>query len=243
MVNGAPQVDSGLKYARRLAFDGWAVLRKVQLRKPDDVITKEEFDELQDLIEPGNKGLKTPSQAGDLIDPVELGAELAVGWVFKPPEPLPGSLAPKKTSLGTLLRQNMKRVNPANFSKALKGELAEARTALAMRRAGHEELAGRLPANQGFDGVWIKRGASGKITDIVITESKYSSSGTLKLAQTKTMGRQLSTQWIDANIDRLINNSNPTLARVGQLLDANRNLIRPKAAVLGPSGLLKFYNP
>ncbi|HLN30405.1 MAG TPA: hypothetical protein VK395_21865 [Gemmataceae bacterium] len=243
MVHGAPQVDSELRYARRLAFDGWAVLRRVQLRKPDDVITKEEFDELQDLIEPGNKGLKTPSQAGDLIDPVELAAELAVGWVFKPPEALPGSLAPKKTSLGTLLRQNMKRVNPANFSKALKGELAEARTALAMRRAGYEELAGRLPGNQGFDGVWIKRGASGTITDIVITESKYSSTGALKLAQTKTMGRQLSTQWIDANIDRLINNSNPTLARVGQLLDANRNLIRPKAAILGPSGLLKFYNP
>ena len=139
----------------------------------------------------------------------------------------------------SLLRGNMKQTTGRGFSTAQKGALGEARTSLTMRRAGFDELPARLPGNQGFDGIWVKRGADGGILDIVITESKYASSGKLRLTNTATMGRQLSPQWIDANIRRMLQQHmiHAVRASLGMLLQANRNrwLVGPKAAVINPS--------
>ena len=109
-----------------------------------------------------------------------------------------------------------------------------------MRRAGFDELPARLPANQGFDGVWIKRRADGSIKDIVITESKFASDGRLRLSDTKTMGRQLSPEWINANIDRMIQSTNPAIVRTGRLLQANRTNVQVRAALLNPQGIQRF---
>jgi len=143
----------------------------------------------------------------------------------------------------SLLRGNMKQTTGSGFSTAQKGALGEARTALTMRRAGFDELPARLPGNQGFDGVWAKRGSNGSIIDLVITESKYASSGKLRLTNTATMGRQMSPQWIDANIQRMLNSTDPSVVRSGMLLQANRNMVRGKAAVLNPQGVQRFSNP
>jgi hypothetical protein len=145
----------------------------------------------------------------------------------------------------SLLRAGMKQTNPSAFSNALKGELGEARTALTMRRAGFEELPGKLPGNQGFDGVWIKRAPDGTITQVYITESKFASDGVFRLGTTKTMGPQMSNQWIRANnIDRLQQSANPALQATGDTLDAiwraNRGLITKKGALLDPNGILRF---
>lgn len=75
-----------------------------------------------------------------------------------------------------------------NAEKGLIGEEAARRT---MQRAGYKEMDARLPSNHGFDGVWVKRNADGNIVDIVITESKFTSSGRPKLPKTN-MGKQMS---------------------------------------------------
>ncbi|NOZ54342.1 MAG: hypothetical protein GXP08_14625 [Gammaproteobacteria bacterium] len=84
-------------------------------------------------------------------------------------------------------RADLRRTDTTDFSTSQKGSLGEARTAITMQKAGFEELpATRLPRNNGFDGVWLKRDASGNVSDIVITESKFSSTGSASLTQTKT---------------------------------------------------------
>jgi hypothetical protein len=142
--------------------------------------------------------------------------------------------------LESLLRANMKGTNVSAFSTAQKAALGEARTSLTMRRAGFDELPARLPGNQGFDGVWIRRAPDGSLTNLVITESKFSSTGTLQLNNTATMGRQLSPTWIDANIQRMVGSADPAIVRSGMLLQANRNMIRVKAVVLNPQGVQRF---
>ena len=121
----------------------------------------------------------------------------------------------------------MKQTTGRGFSTAQKGALGEARTSLTMRRAGFDELPARLPGNQGFDGIWVKRGADGGILDIVITESKYASSGKLRLTNTTTMGRQLSPQWINANIQRMVRSNDTAVRQAGRLLQQNRGLVSP----------------
>jgi len=78
------------------------------------------------------------------------------------------------------------------LSNAAKGEMGEAAARQTMIRAGYQELPARLPANQGMDGVFVKYGADGAVQDIIITESKYSSTGRASLVNTKRKGRQLS---------------------------------------------------
>ncbi len=143
----------------------------------------------------------------------------------------------------SLLRANAKRISTAGFTEAQKGAYGELRTSLTMRRAGFDELAARLSGNQGFDGVFVRHSASGSIADIVITESKFASDGKLRLDTTRGMGRQLSPQWIDGNIQRMLNSSDPAIVRTGMTLDANRSLIRAKAAVTNANGVQRFSSP
>ncbi len=77
---------------RSVAGELWRAQRRLQwdaLDKPPGIQSREEFERQQDMIEPGRKGLLAPGQAGD-IDPIDLIAQLGVGWVFKPPVPRPG---------------------------------------------------------------------------------------------------------------------------------------------------------
>jgi len=166
---------------------------------------------------------------------------------------LPGVLPKAKVPVGTgsnsgapvesLLRANSKRINTGSYNTVQKGALGELRTSLTMRRAGFNELPARLPGNRGFDGVFVKNGANGSITDIVITESKFATNGVRQLTQNRTTGRQLSPQWINANIQRMLNSSDPSIVRTGMTLDANRSLIRARAAVTNANGVQRFSLP
>lgn len=124
-----------------------------------------------------------------------------------------GAGASHGAPLETRLRANMKRVNPDEFSSALKGEFSEARTSLTLRRAGFEELPARLKSNNGFDGVWIRKNADGEITDLIITESKFSSTGRAYLPQTATKGQQLSEEWIEKTIKEMLKQRNNAAVR------------------------------
>ena len=137
-------------------------------------------------------------------------------------------------------RAELRITDTSNFTTAQKGVLGEARTAITMQKAGYQELPARLSSNNGFDGVWIKHDSNGNIADIVITESKFSSTGSASLTNTKTMGKQLSSEWIDANIQKMRLSADVDVRRTARMLERNRDLIRPKAAVINPSGVQRF---
>ena len=50
----------------------------------------------------------------------------------------------------------------------------------------------------------------------------------------------MSPEWIDANIQKMMNSTNPSVMETGFLLDANRAIIRTKANVLNPQGVNRW---
>jgi YD repeat-containing protein len=118
------------------------------------------------------------------------------------------------------------------------GQMAEeAAYETMVKRLGYESMNGKFLNNAGFDGVWVKWHPDGwKPIDIIISESKWSSTGEARLTNTWSMGQQLSNQWIDANIAKMLNSWRPSLQNTGQFLTDYRDMIRVKANVLGPDG-------
>lgn len=130
---------------------------------------------------------------------------------------------------------------PSSLSNLVKGGLGEVAAVRTLQRAGYQQLPSLLPGNRGFDGVFVKYGAGNAIKDIIIVESKYAATGRASLPMTKTMGRQMSTRWIDANIQKLMDSGSRTLQRTGRLLDSNRTIIRPKVNVLDAQGVNRWH--
>jgi len=133
------------------------------------------------------------------------------------------------------LRSELQAIDASGLSTADKGALAEARARLAFQRAGYQELPARLSRNNGFDGVFVKYGTDGKPVDIIINESKFTSTGQVSLSNTN-MGRQMSPEWIDANIQKMMNSTESSVMETGFFLDANRSIIRTRANVLNAQG-------
>jgi hypothetical protein len=134
-------------------------------------------------------------------------------------------------------RAELRSLDTSNFSTSEKGLLGETRASLTYQRAGYAELDARLPSNNGFDGVFVKYDSDGmNPLDIIINESKFTSTGNASLSNTN-MGRQMSSSWIDANIQKMMNSSNPTIMENGFFLDSNSHLIRTKINVLNPQGV------
>ena len=117
------------------------------------------------------------------------------------------------------------------------GEEAARRT---MLKAGYGEMPARLPGNKGFDGVFVKRGADGSVSDIVVTESKFSSTGRASVSRTKTKGRQMSEEWIDATIEEMVESGDEAVQETGRLLRDKRRLIRREGNILDPQGVNRW---
>jgi len=124
------------------------------------------------------------------------------------------------------------------MAKARLGETAARRT---LKRAGYEQLPSKLPGGHGIDGVFVKRGPNGSVMDIIVVESKYSSTGRASLTQTKHMGQQLSPEWVRGNINKLLSTSDASLRSTGQLLRSHESLIRVKANVLDAAGVNRWH--
>ena len=82
----------------------------------------------------------------------------------------------------------------------------------------------------------MKYDSDGNPLDIIINESKFTSTGRASLSNTN-MGRQMSPEWIDANIQKMMNSSNPGIMENGFFLDLNRSMIKPKINVVNPQGV------
>jgi hypothetical protein len=137
-------------------------------------------------------------------------------------------------------RAELRLLDTSDFTNAQKGALGEARASLTNQRAGYAELEARLPSNNGFDGVFVKYDVDGITpTDISINESKFTSTGRASLSNTN-MGRQMSPEWIDANIQKMRFSDNPAVVDTARLLRNNSELIRVKANVLNEQGLNRW---
>jgi len=130
-------------------------------------------------------------------------------------------------------------INTSLMSTAEKGVLGEARAALTFKRAGYKVQNARLPSNNGFDGVWAKFGTDGNPIDIIISESKFSSTVRASLSNTN-MGKQMSREWIEANIRKMETSSDPAVRRTFRLIDENMDIVRLKANVLDPNGFNRW---
>ena len=53
----------------------------------------------------------------------------------------------------------------------------------------------------------------------------------------------MSQQWIDATIRRMLQSKDPAVVQTGEILDANKNLIKRKVIILGPDGRLRLGEP
>jgi RHS repeat-associated protein len=133
-----------------------------------------------------------------------------------------------------------KKLETAGLTSASKGALAENAAADAMRRAGYTQLPSKLPGNRGIDGVFVKYGQDGRIKDIIVTESKY---GDTPLKQTKTMGKQMSNEWIAANIEKMERSTDPAVRETARVLKKawDDGQVRKKINVLGEDGKDRWH--
>jgi YD repeat-containing protein len=127
------------------------------------------------------------------------------------------------------------------LSNAQKGIAGESAGRAGYLRQGYTEMPARLPSNNGIDGVFVQRARSGRILDIVVNESKYAGDGAARLSNTRTMGQQLSPQWIDANIQKMRREPLGSGERAaGDFLNDNRNMTRSQTNTLNREGVNKW---
>jgi len=108
---------------------------------------------------------------------------------------------------------------------------------LLMGRAGYEKLPSKVGSNNGFDGVYVKRGPNGEVEDIIVNESKFNTS---KLGKNVDGSKQMDPQWIDKNIEKMVQSKDPEVRKAGNLLQDNIDMIRTKLNRLTPDGVNKW---
>jgi hypothetical protein len=117
------------------------------------------------------------------------------------------------------------------LDKMTKGEIGEAAARKALEKAGYKHMESKVEGNHGFDGVFAKFDEkTGEVVDIIIAESKFSSSGRAALSET-SMGIQMSDSWIKGNIAKMLRSSDESVRKTGQFLKANEEFIRKKISV------------
>ncbi len=105
-------------------------------------------------------------------------------------------------------------------------EFGEARAAQTLRRAGYRILPSKLEHGEGMDIVAVKDGAGGTLMDIIVDEAKARANGRATLST--------------ATIDQMRASADAGVRQTGNLLYANRGLIRTKANVLDVYGVNRW---
>ncbi|BCZ45190.1 hypothetical protein psyc5s11_12570 [Clostridium gelidum] len=78
----------------------------------------------------------------------------------------------------------------------------------------YTKLPSKVEGNHGIDGVYVKHDVNGNINDVVIGEAKF---GNSRLGNT-SMGKQMSDDWIDANIGKMGLSSDKATREAGKAL-------------------------
>ncbi|MEI8321441.1 MAG: hypothetical protein WCG05_05520 [Alphaproteobacteria bacterium] len=143
----------------------------------------------------------------------------------------------EKTGLGAKSTGMSKGYHPAYIDNQIKGFKAEQAAIRELQGNGYQILESKLPGNRGIDVVAIKRHPNGDIKDILVVESKYRTSGNVKLPHTKNAGQQMSDGWIDIKIKEMKGAASLKIKDTGDLLHSNQHLIRRKVNVLDGKGV------
>lgn len=122
----------------------------------------------------------------------------------------------------------------------LDGEAAGATTLI---RAGYDLLPCKLPSNQGFDHVGIKRNPDGSIKKVLIVESKYNHKGEFKASNTATKGKQMGETWIQKTIAKMRVSKDVTIQETARIIDKNKDKWSLRGNVLDPSGVNFWKTP
>jgi curved DNA-binding protein CbpA len=132
---------------------------------------------------------------------------------------------------------------PRTADRRTKGVAGEAAGAKTLERAGYNILPSKLPGNQGFDHVGIKRNADGSIKKILIVESKYSGTGDFRLNKTATKGQQMSKRWIEKTISTMQMSEDPAIQATARILHDNKDKWVLRGNVLKPNGTNAWGKP
>jgi hypothetical protein len=82
----------------------------------------------------------------------------------------------------------------------------------------------------------VKYNSDGSVASVDLVETKFSTSGNASLSNTQTMGQQMSDQWINANITKMLDSGNPELVQTANLIQNNRSLVTRQLNVVVPNG-------
>ncbi|KEO84511.1 WXG100 family type VII secretion target [Tumebacillus flagellatus] len=139
--------------------------------------------------------------------------------------------------------QELKKRAGTASSNAEKGQIAEELADVVLKKAGYEKLPSKVGSNNGFDGVYVKYGKDGDIEDIlidiIVNESKF---GTSRLGKTVDGAKQMSREWIEKNITKMMRSDDPDVRKAGKLLKDNFDMIRTKLNRLKSTGFNKWFS-
>ena len=106
--------------------------------------------------------------------------------------------------------------NPKYASYAKKGDFVEYYMHEVMKKTGYEVLPSKVGSNNGYDGLYVKKDANGKL-QVVIGEAKYGGS---RLGIT-SMGPQMSKDWIEGNLEKMFNSTKPEVVKAAKVIQNN----------------------
>jgi len=113
-----------------------------------------------------------------------------------------------------LIKKIKKLPKPKWKNTHLKGTFGDYLTAKRMTAMGYKKLKSKVSSIHGIDGVYIKKGFGNKIEEIVIIENKVD-----KALLNPGPPRQMSSEWIQSNIQKMLTSSDPQVKETGRLLD------------------------
>ncbi len=131
--------------------------------------------------------------------------------------------------------------SPTDFlsSTYLKGVRGEQAALKALEKLGFEFKPSKLPGNRGFDHIAVRYGASGEVNDILIIESKFSSTGRVSLSQTAGKGKQMGPRWIDTTLEDMMKRGGE-VRKTAEILEENSSKVKLRGNVLDPSGINRW---
>ena len=116
------------------------------------------------------------------------------------------------------LARSLKGHLPANMTNSMKGIFGEVAAERALLRSGYQFRNAKVGSNNGIDDVFIKYGDNGQIEHLILNESKFSSTGKAGLANTVNMGKQMSNEWIEANLLKMTNSPDNSIADLASII-------------------------
>ena len=105
-----------------------------------------------------------------------------------------------------------------------KGTIGDAATARKMTGKGYKKLPSKINGNQGIDGIYVKNNLDGSVHEIIVVENKVDKSQLNR--GTENRAPQMSEQWVENNIDKMLGSPDPETRKTAQLLRENADKVK-----------------